>query len=121
MSTPSVHFVCVKNSGKPQMAAGLMRRIAGDTVVVRSAGTKPGEVLNAISVQVLAESGIDISDEKPRQIDARLVASADVVVTIGREATSPQSRASASTTGIPMSRPNAESTGSSACASSETT
>ena len=29
---PSVLFVCVKNGGKSQMAAGLMRKIAGDTV-----------------------------------------------------------------------------------------
>ena len=29
---PSVLFVCVKNAGKSQMAAGLMRKIAGDTI-----------------------------------------------------------------------------------------
>ena len=28
---PSVLFVCVKNAGKSQMAAGLMRAAAGDT------------------------------------------------------------------------------------------
>jgi protein-tyrosine-phosphatase len=39
---PSVLFVCVKNVGKSQMAAGLMSKIAGDTVQVYSAGTKPG-------------------------------------------------------------------------------
>jgi arsenate-mycothiol transferase len=33
-STPSVLFVCVKNGGKSQMAAGLMRKIAGDSVQV---------------------------------------------------------------------------------------
>ena len=38
--TPSVLFVCVKNGGKSQMAAGLMRKIAGDTVQVYSAGTQ---------------------------------------------------------------------------------
>ena len=44
-SKPSVLFVCVKNGGKSQMAAGLMRKIAGDTVQVYSAGTKPGTAL----------------------------------------------------------------------------
>ncbi|MBP1055007.1 low molecular weight phosphatase family protein, partial [Rhodococcus qingshengii] len=41
MSKPSVLFVCVKNGGKSQMAAGLMRKAAGDQVDVYSAGTKP--------------------------------------------------------------------------------
>jgi arsenate-mycothiol transferase len=36
-STPSVLFVCVKNAGKSQMAAGLMRRAAGGTVEVHPA------------------------------------------------------------------------------------
>ena len=40
-SKPSVLFVCVNNGGKCQMAAGLMSNIAGDTVPVYSAGTKP--------------------------------------------------------------------------------
>jgi arsenate-mycothiol transferase len=33
-SKPSVLLVCVKNGGKSQMAAGLMCKIAGDTVQV---------------------------------------------------------------------------------------
>jgi arsenate-mycothiol transferase len=47
--TPSVLFVCVKNDGKSQMAAGLMRRIASDAVHVLSAGTKPGTEVNKLS------------------------------------------------------------------------
>jgi protein-tyrosine-phosphatase len=41
-SKPSVLFVCVKNGGKSQMAAGLMRKIAGDAVQVYSAGHETG-------------------------------------------------------------------------------
>lgn len=33
---PSVWFVCVKNGGKSQMAAALMRLVAGDSVRVFS-------------------------------------------------------------------------------------
>jgi arsenate-mycothiol transferase len=39
---PSVLFVCVRNGGKSQMAAGLMRKAAGDRVEVHSAGAPPG-------------------------------------------------------------------------------
>jgi arsenate-mycothiol transferase len=60
-----VLFVCVKNAGKSQMAAGLMRRLAGDTVQVHSAGTKPGAAINDLSAQALAEVGVDITDQAP--------------------------------------------------------
>jgi arsenate-mycothiol transferase len=83
---PSALFVCVKNAGKSQMAAGLMRKIAGDTIVVYSAGTRPGDTLNDLSARVLAEDGVDISGEKPKLVDPQLVRDVDIVVTLGREA-----------------------------------
>lgn len=83
---PSVLFVCVKNGGKSQMAAGLMRKIAGDTVEVHSAGTKPGGEVNALSAAALAEVGIDITDQTPKPIDPALLRDVDVVVILGREA-----------------------------------
>lgn len=79
-------FVCVKNGGKSQMAAGLMRKIAGDTVEVHSAGTKPGGEVNALSAASLAEVGIDITDQTPKPIDPALLRDVDVVVILGREA-----------------------------------
>lgn len=84
--TPSVVFVCVKNAGKSQMAAALMRALTGDSVIVHSAGTRPGEHVNALSAQALAEEGIDISGEMPKPLDDSLIREADVVVTLGREA-----------------------------------
>lgn len=83
---PSVLFVCVKNGGKSQMAAGLMRQVAGDTVDVHSAGTKPGAAVNALSAESLREVGVDISGETPRLIDEQDVRAVDIVVTLGREA-----------------------------------
>ena len=83
---PSVLFVCVKNAGKSQMAAGLMRKVAGDSVDVYSAGTTPGTAVNTLSAQSLAELGIDITDQSPKLIDPQVVRDVDVVVTLGREA-----------------------------------
>lgn len=83
---PSVLFVCVKNAGKSQMAAGLMRTIAGDTVEVHSAGTRPGGAINALSAAALAVGGIDITDQTPKPIDSALLRNVDVVVILGREA-----------------------------------
>jgi arsenate-mycothiol transferase len=83
---PSVLFVCVKNAGKSQMAAALMRKVAGDTVEIHSAGTNPGGDVNALSAAALAEVGIDITGQTPKLIDPALVRDVDVVVTLGREA-----------------------------------
>ena len=84
--TPSVLFVCVKNGGKSQMAAALMHQLAGDTVAVESAGTRPGDVVNELSAASLAEIDIDISDQTPKPVTHDLVRAADIVVTLGREA-----------------------------------
>jgi arsenate-mycothiol transferase len=67
------------------MAAGLMRH-AAPAVAVHSAGTDPGPTLNALSVQVLDEVGIDITGEKPQAIAPELLRSVDLVVALGREA-----------------------------------
>jgi len=83
---PAVLFVCVKNGGKSQMAAGLMRKIAGDLVDVHSAGTQPATAVNALSAASLNEVGVDISGETPKLIDPQLVQDVDIVVNLGREA-----------------------------------
>jgi len=85
-TTPSVLFVCVKNGGKSQMAAGLMRKIAGDTVTVDSAGTKRGSTINGLSAVVLLEVGVDITDRSPKQLTDDLIASVDRVIVLGRDA-----------------------------------
>ena len=90
MNAPHVLFVCVKNGGKSQMAAGLMRHAMaadpGAPVDVSSAGTRAGSGLNAQSVQSLSELGVDISDQHPTQLTDGMVAAADLVVVLGDEA-----------------------------------
>lgn len=85
-TAPKVLFVCVRNGGKSQMAAGLLRHSAGDTAVVSSAGTDVGPSLNALSVQVLAENSVDIADQRTRQLTPELIADADLIITLGQEA-----------------------------------
>ena len=86
MTKPKVLFVCKSNSGKSQMAAGLMRQVAGDGIDVHSAGTAPGAAINAQSAESLLEVGVDITGEQPKPIDPALVREVDVVVTLGRQA-----------------------------------
>ncbi|MBB0995335.1 low molecular weight phosphatase family protein [Dietzia sp. SLG510A3-3B2-2] len=83
---PSVLFVCVKNGGKSQMAAALMRLHAGDAIEVHSAGTRPGSAVNALSAEVVAEVGADMSGETPTAVDPDLLRQVDRVIVLGDEA-----------------------------------
>lgn len=83
---PAVLFVCSKNGGKSQLAAGLMRQLAGGTVDVYSAGTKPGKDLNPLAVESLAELGIDMAGEYPKPVITEVEEAVDVVVVLGTEA-----------------------------------
>ncbi len=90
----TVLFVCVKNGGKSQMAAGLFRRaVAADPDAGRwrvvSAGTRAGSALNALSVESLAEVGVDVADQRPQQLTPELQRAADVVVTVGEAEVEP--------------------------------
>ncbi|WP_263310262.1 arsenate-mycothiol transferase ArsC [Brachybacterium atlanticum] len=85
-ATPSVLFVCVKNGGKSQMAAALMRHHAGDTVAVHSAGTRPGSSINAQSAEAIAEVGADMSTAVPQPVTPELLRSVDQVILLGGEA-----------------------------------
>ena len=80
---PSVLFVCVHNAGRSQMAAGYLHHLAGSTVEVRSAGSKPADRINPVAVQAMAEEGIDIANEQPKILTTEAVKTSDVVITMG--------------------------------------
>src|SRR5699024_6306241 len=79
----------VKNGGKSQMAAALMRHHAqatGTRVEVYSAGTHPGASINHLAADVIAEVGADMSHETTKPIDPEELARMDRVVVLGDEA-----------------------------------
>ena len=80
---PSVLLVCVHNAGRSQMAAGWLTALAGDRVLVRSAGSEPADRLNPVAVQAMAEVGIDITAAQPSLLTTDAVRQADVVITMG--------------------------------------
>ncbi|MEG9227350.1 arsenate reductase ArsC [Aeromicrobium sp. Sec7.5] len=82
-SKPSVLFVCVHNAGRSQMAAGFLTNLAGDRVDVRSAGSMPGDQINPVAVEAMAEVGIDIAGEQPKKLTDDAVIASDVVITMG--------------------------------------
>lgn len=84
-SRTTVLFVCVKNAGKSQMAAALLRLLAPDFVAF-SAGTRPGTALNEASRASVERLGATMDGERPKPIDPLLLDTVDRVVLIGGEA-----------------------------------
>lgn len=82
-ATPEVLFVCVQNAGRSQMAAAILRHLAGTRVHVRTAGSEPaGEVSPAI-LSALDEIGVPVGGVFPKPLTDEVVRAADVVITMG--------------------------------------
>jgi arsenate reductase len=80
---PVVLFVCIHNAGRSQMAAGYLSALSAGVVEVRSGGSEPGDQVNPIAIQAMAEEGIDISRGVPQLMTTEQVRDSDVVITMG--------------------------------------
>jgi len=80
---PAVLFVCVHNAGRSQMAAGYLAALSDGAIEVRSAGSMPGDQVNPVAIQAMAEEGIDISAQTPKILSTESVQASDVVITMG--------------------------------------
>ena len=80
---PGVLFVCAHTAARPQMAAGWLRPLAGETVEARPAGSAPAATVNPAAVEAMREVGIDITDQTPKLLEYATAESSDVIVTMG--------------------------------------
>jgi arsenate reductase len=76
-----VLFVCTGNSARSVMAEATLRHHGGDAFEVHSAGTEP-KGINPLTLQGLAEAGIDASDARSKSVNEFLGQSFDYVVTV---------------------------------------
>jgi arsenate reductase len=74
-------IICTGNSCRSQMAQGLLQKQRTDFKVF-SAGTDPAEFVNPNAIKVMQEIGIDISQNKPKNVNQYLVESWDYVITL---------------------------------------
>lgn len=82
----TVLYVCVHNAGRSQMAEAFTNHLARERgVAVRgaSAGTLAGERINPTAAQVMAEIGVPMDGQYPKQITQELVDSSDKVIGMG--------------------------------------
>lgn len=76
-----VMFICTGNSCRSQMAEGFARELGKGFLQPFSAGIMAAGV-NARAVAVMKEAGIDISGQRSRELDEKLLVLMDIVVTL---------------------------------------
>jgi protein-tyrosine-phosphatase len=82
-NVPSVLFLCVRNAGRSQMAAGWVRHLARDRALVFSGGSDPAVEVNPRVAEAMLEVGIDLRAEFPKPWTDEILRGADAVVTMG--------------------------------------
>lgn len=79
-----VIFACVHNAGRSQMAAAFFNQLADRArAQAVSAGTEPGLRVHPEVLQVMRETGIDLSDAKPQKLTEELAQGAQLLITMG--------------------------------------
>ena len=76
-----VLFLCSGNSCRSQMAEGWARQLRSDRVEAYSAGVEPAGV-HPLALQVMSESGVDISRQRSKHVDELSGTDFDLVVTL---------------------------------------
>ena len=85
-----VLIVCTGNTCRSPMAEGILKSILGSEdgeIEVSSAGiaSLDGSLASAYAVEAARNWGVDISDHRARQLDTRMVKSADLVLAMAPE------------------------------------
>jgi len=76
-------FVCVENSGRSQMAEGFFNKSPPEGYRAVSAGTKPVSQINPVVNDVMREVGIDISNQKSKEITEDMMRNSFKTVNMG--------------------------------------
>ena len=74
-------FLCVANSARSQIAEGIARSLAKDSIKISSAGSNPSRV-NPLATDVLKEIGIDISSHYSKKVSDVDINSVEAVITL---------------------------------------
>lgn len=84
----SVLFICKNNAGRSQMAEGLFKRMYGDKYNIYSGGIDPKGV-SPLSIKVMAEIGIDISNQSSTNLKEYEGQEFDYVITLCEDGSCP--------------------------------
>ncbi|MDQ6724134.1 MAG: arsenate reductase ArsC [Thermoproteota archaeon] len=79
----TVLFVCVENAGRSQMAEAFFRKYSPDNYEAISAGTHHTSQINPLVVQVMEEVGLDIGNQKPKEMTEDMIKKATIIINMG--------------------------------------
>jgi arsenate reductase (thioredoxin) len=82
---PRVVFLCIGNACRSPIGEGWLRHLAGDRFEVSSGGVHPIGV-QALSIQVMREVGVDISAQTSSYVHAELDPPPDVLIALSNSA-----------------------------------
>ena len=85
----TVLFICVHNSGRSQVAEAFFNQMAKGRAKAISAGSQPADRVDPTIVEVMRESGIDISLNKPKLLTMKMMEGIYRAITMGCENTCP--------------------------------
>lgn len=77
--------LCTGNRCRSQMAQGILKNLRSDFIVC-SAGVKAANQVHPLAIKVMAEIGIDISKNYPKNVDEYLNQEWDFVITVCQNA-----------------------------------
>jgi arsenate reductase len=81
MDKMKILFLCEHNSARSQMAEGLLKHLYGQKYEVFSAGSNPTQV-HPLAIKVMAEIGIDISQQYSKSIEEFRNVDIDLAVSV---------------------------------------
>jgi arsenate reductase (thioredoxin) len=79
----SILFVCIENAGRSQMAEGFLNKYAPKGYEAISAGTKPVSQINPLAVEVMKEVGIDVNNQKSKELTEDMIRNSTTIVNMG--------------------------------------
>lgn len=74
-------FLCTANSCRSQIAEGFARKLGEGFIEAYSAGLFSFHV-HPRAIEIMKEIGIDISDQKSKAIDERVLKNMDIIITL---------------------------------------
>jgi arsenate reductase (thioredoxin) len=80
---PEILVVCTHNAGRSVAARVLLDHHGSGRVVVRSAGSAPGDTINPAVAELLTDRGLDVGKEFPKPLTDEAARAADIIITMG--------------------------------------
>jgi protein-tyrosine-phosphatase len=73
----------VENTRRRQMAEGFFNKYAPKGFEAISAGTKPVSQINPVAIEVIKQVGIDISNQKSKELTEDMIRNSSIIVNMG--------------------------------------